>query len=161
MIQNHQAVSALPVMVFLHGGGYVSGSGSRLLYGPELFMDRQVTKMSDWNSEIRFWKMNKSGNTWLKIFWPRWFWCASTSGFPCLADSTFLVGRRPATRWWETRWKPELYFNHLAAEDKSNKKRPGESWSTSPILIALGWGKRPGELKSTSPIALGWGNWLY
>merc|ERR1719341_2708398 len=23
-------------------GGYVSGSGSRLLYGPELFMDRQV-----------------------------------------------------------------------------------------------------------------------
>ena len=68
MIQNHQAVSALPVMVFLHGGGYVSGSGSRLLYGPELFMDRQVNKMSDWNSEIRFWKMNKSGNTWLKIF---------------------------------------------------------------------------------------------
>ena len=37
-----QAVSPLPVMVFLHGGGYVSGSGSRLLYGPELFMDRQV-----------------------------------------------------------------------------------------------------------------------
>ena len=37
-----QAVPALPVMVFLHGGGYVSGSGSRLLYGPELFMDRQV-----------------------------------------------------------------------------------------------------------------------
>ena len=59
MIQNHQAVSALPVMVFLHGGGYVSGSGSRLLYGPELFMDRQVTKMSDWNSEIRFWKNEK------------------------------------------------------------------------------------------------------
>ena len=47
MIQIHQAVSALPVMVFLHGGGYVSGSGSRLLYGPELFMDRQVTTM--WN----------------------------------------------------------------------------------------------------------------
>ena len=40
-----QAVPALPVMVFLHGGGYVSGSGSRLLYGPELFMDRQVITM--------------------------------------------------------------------------------------------------------------------
>ena len=37
-----QAVLPLPVLVFLHGGGYVSGSGSRLLYGPELFMDRQV-----------------------------------------------------------------------------------------------------------------------
>ena len=29
-------------MVFLHGGGFVSGSGSRMLYGPELLMDRQV-----------------------------------------------------------------------------------------------------------------------
>ena len=37
-----QAVPSLPVLVFLHGGGYVSGSGSRLLYGPELFMDREV-----------------------------------------------------------------------------------------------------------------------
>ena len=37
-----QAVPPLPVLVFLHGGGYVSGSGSRLLYGPELFMDREV-----------------------------------------------------------------------------------------------------------------------
>ena len=37
-----QAPPSLPVLVFLHGGGYVSGSGSRLLYGPELFMDREV-----------------------------------------------------------------------------------------------------------------------
>jgi len=37
-----KAVPSLPVLVFLHGGGYVSGSGSRLLYGPELFMDREV-----------------------------------------------------------------------------------------------------------------------
>ena len=32
----------LPVMVFFHGGGYVSGSGSCLLYGPELLLDHEV-----------------------------------------------------------------------------------------------------------------------
>ena len=32
----------LPVMVFFHGGGFVSGSGSRLLYGPELLLDKEV-----------------------------------------------------------------------------------------------------------------------
>ena len=32
----------LPVMVFFHGGGFVSGSGSRLLYGPELLLDKGV-----------------------------------------------------------------------------------------------------------------------
>ena len=42
-----QAVPSLPVLVFLHGGGYVSGSGSRLLYGPELFMDREVNQSWD------------------------------------------------------------------------------------------------------------------
>lgn len=32
----------LPVMVWIHGGGFVSGSGTRGLYGPEHFMDRDV-----------------------------------------------------------------------------------------------------------------------
>ena len=35
----------LPVMVFFHGGGFVSGSGSRLLYGPELLLDKEVVLM--------------------------------------------------------------------------------------------------------------------
>jgi carboxylesterase type B len=32
----------LPVMVFIHGGGFFLGSGSNRLYGPERFMDHGV-----------------------------------------------------------------------------------------------------------------------
>jgi len=37
-----QPQQLLPVMVFIHGGGFVSGSGSRALYGPENFMDKDI-----------------------------------------------------------------------------------------------------------------------
>jgi len=36
----------LPVMVWIHGGGYVSGSGSRQMYGMEHFMDKDVVMVS-------------------------------------------------------------------------------------------------------------------
>ena len=32
----------LPVMVFIHGGGYVAGSGGTDFYGPDMFMDKDV-----------------------------------------------------------------------------------------------------------------------
>ena len=32
----------LPVMVWLHGGGYLSGSGTEEFYGPQHFMDKEV-----------------------------------------------------------------------------------------------------------------------
>lgn len=32
----------LPVIVFVHGGAYVGGSGATALYGPELFLDKDV-----------------------------------------------------------------------------------------------------------------------
>ena len=31
-----------PVMVFIYGGGFVSGSGVREIYGPEFFMDKDI-----------------------------------------------------------------------------------------------------------------------
>ncbi|XP_053664049.1 uncharacterized protein LOC128713213 [Anopheles marshallii] len=34
--------NGLPVMVFLHGGGFVCGSGSSLFYNPEYFLQRDV-----------------------------------------------------------------------------------------------------------------------
>ncbi|KAJ8983203.1 hypothetical protein NQ317_016424 [Molorchus minor] len=34
--------ASLPVMFFIYGGGFVSGSSTRLLYGPEHFMDYDV-----------------------------------------------------------------------------------------------------------------------
>ncbi|XP_034238084.1 juvenile hormone esterase-like [Thrips palmi] len=36
------AKSLLPVLVFFHGGAYLWGSGSRLMYGPDYLMDRSV-----------------------------------------------------------------------------------------------------------------------
>ena len=41
-IAHGEVGTLLPVMVFFHGGGFVSGSGSRLLYGPELLLDKEV-----------------------------------------------------------------------------------------------------------------------
>lgn len=32
----------LPVMVFIHGGAFVSGSGHKDFYGPQYFMETQV-----------------------------------------------------------------------------------------------------------------------
>lgn len=37
-----QPKELLPVMVFIHGGGFVSGSGARALYGAEHFMDKDI-----------------------------------------------------------------------------------------------------------------------
>ena len=36
----------LPVMVWIHGGGFVAGSGSRQMYGMHHFMDRDVVMVS-------------------------------------------------------------------------------------------------------------------
>uniref|UniRef100_A0A182YSN1 COesterase domain-containing protein n=1 Tax=Anopheles stephensi TaxID=30069 RepID=A0A182YSN1_ANOST len=38
----HDTVGRLPVMVFLHGGGFACGSGSSLFYNPEYFLQRGV-----------------------------------------------------------------------------------------------------------------------
>lgn len=42
LFQNPQTKGPLPVMLFIHGGGFVSGSGSSDLYGPEYFLDHDV-----------------------------------------------------------------------------------------------------------------------
>jgi len=39
---NLQPKELLPVMVFIHGGGFVSGSGARALYGADNFMDKDI-----------------------------------------------------------------------------------------------------------------------
>ena len=39
---NDLEVSGLPVMVFVHGGGYVFGSGGDFYYGPEFLMDEGI-----------------------------------------------------------------------------------------------------------------------
>jgi len=39
---NVQPKELLPVMVFIHGGGFVSGSGARGLYGADNFMDKDI-----------------------------------------------------------------------------------------------------------------------
>ena len=35
--------SPLPVMVFIHGGGFVQGSGDSIWVGPTFFMDQEVS----------------------------------------------------------------------------------------------------------------------
>ena len=37
---------SLPVMVFIHGGGFFLGSGSNRFYGPERFMDHGVVRLT-------------------------------------------------------------------------------------------------------------------
>ncbi|XP_077284978.1 uncharacterized protein LOC143910401 [Arctopsyche grandis] len=38
--------SLLPVMVFIHGGGWISGSGKKLYYGSDYLMDRDIVLVS-------------------------------------------------------------------------------------------------------------------
>ena len=38
------AKDLLPVMVFIHGGGFVMGDGGPEIYGPEFFMDYQIVR---------------------------------------------------------------------------------------------------------------------
>ena len=38
--------AGLPVMVWIHGGGFVAGSGARQMYGMHHFMDRDVVMVS-------------------------------------------------------------------------------------------------------------------
>ena len=154
-----QAVSPLPVMVFLHGGGYVSGSGSRLLYGPELFMDRQVIPVIEmgilmlmlrilskipWLNNmtenlwlINHWLKSLTRNPWLNFFWLRWFWCASTFDCLCLADSTFLGGRRLETRWWGTRWKPVTFVKFDNTFVKSDNTAESQQLFRIPTSISM------------------------
>ena len=37
-----QKVGPLPVMVWVHGGGFVSGDGGDRMYGPRYLLDRDV-----------------------------------------------------------------------------------------------------------------------
>ena len=39
---NNLEASGLPVMVFVHGGGYVAGSGGNYYFGPEFLMDKDI-----------------------------------------------------------------------------------------------------------------------
>ena len=43
------ATDTLPVMVFIHGGGYVAGSGGTDFYGPDMLMDRDVISNTNLN----------------------------------------------------------------------------------------------------------------
>lgn len=36
----------LPVMFYIHGGGWMTGSGSLHLQGPEYFMDKNIVLVS-------------------------------------------------------------------------------------------------------------------
>ena len=36
----------LPVMVFIHGGGWVCGSGNSLFYSPHFLMDKEIVYVS-------------------------------------------------------------------------------------------------------------------
>lgn len=38
------AAAKKPVMVFIHGGAYLMGSGSRDFYSPDLFMDYDIVR---------------------------------------------------------------------------------------------------------------------
>ena len=115
-----QAVSPLPVMVFLHGGGYVSGSGSRLLYGPELFMDRQVIILIEMGilmlmlrilSKIP-WLNNMTENLWLINHWLKsltrnpWLIFVDLGGFGVHQLST-VCAWRTLHSWGEGAWKPD------------------------------------------------------
>jgi carboxylesterase type B len=42
--QQLPADKGLPVLVYIHGGGFWIGSGTNNLYGPERFMDHGVVK---------------------------------------------------------------------------------------------------------------------
>jgi carboxylesterase type B len=41
-LEEDDTSSLLPVMVWIHGGAFVSGSSGTKCYGPEYFMDKKV-----------------------------------------------------------------------------------------------------------------------
>ncbi|XP_059611145.1 juvenile hormone esterase-like [Phlebotomus argentipes] len=44
--QNPQSKDPLPVMVYFHGGGYQSGNGGKIFYGPDYLLDHDVILVS-------------------------------------------------------------------------------------------------------------------
>lgn len=45
-LQHPKSKEPLPVMFFLHGGGFASGAGNEVLYGPEFLLDEDVILVS-------------------------------------------------------------------------------------------------------------------
>ena len=65
--ENHQQ-TPLPVMVWIHGGALVTGSGTYQEHGPQHLLDKWVRGMLSYSAG-------------------RWLWSPSTIGLACLASS--------------------------------------------------------------------------
>lgn len=64
----------LPVMVFFHGGGWMTGSGNKFHYGPDRLLDRDVVlvgvnyRLGKFNFEYKFIRFLYINQNIIKVF---------------------------------------------------------------------------------------------